>query len=145
MKRTSSEFHAELEARTGWHSDLTYSERERVREEMYQEWYKEMTVGDHAHVLLWSDIEPVTIIKQTATTLTVRYDKAERDPNWKPEWVVGGFSAICTNSSDQRWIIEEDPNGRTEVFRWHRSTGEYVSSSGLRLRPEWHKKYDYNF
>ena len=123
---------------------LNYREREAAMDSLREEWYKSMEVGDHASVRLYTDHEPCTIIKKTATSLTVRYDKATRDPNWKPEWVPGGFSAICTNQDEQKWIIEEDPNGTTETFRWHKSEGAYVHN-GCLLTPGWYKKYDYNF
>ena len=144
MKRTSKEFfewyHAERRHITG-----SYSERQAAEDKMLADWYHEMEVGDHAHVCHYSDVSPVTIIKKTATTLTVRFDKAEKDPTWHPEWEVGGFSAVCLNNDDQKWIIEEDPNGKTEVFRWHKSSNRYENTIGERLYPEWRKHYDYNF
>ena len=143
MKRTSKEFFDEYyKVRNNTSS---YEEAEAVREQMFYDWYHEMEVGDHAHVTLWSDVEPVTIIAKTKTTLTVRYDKAERDPNWKPEWIVGGFSAHCTNNDDQQWIISEDPNGNTEVFRWSKRLNCYKNTGGCKLHPYWAKHYDYNF
>lgn len=121
--------------------DLPYNEREAA----FEEWYQSIDVGDKVNVLLYSDREPATVIKKTAKTLTVRYDKAHRDPNWKPEWIAGGFSAICTNDNDQKWIIEDDPFGKIEVFRWHKNAGHYISANGLKLFPGWMKYYDYNF
>ena len=122
----------------------SYEEAERIREQMFSDWYHEMTVGDHAHVHLYTDNEPVTIIAKTKTTLTVRYDKAELDPDWKPEFIIGGFSAHCTNNDEQRWIITENPDGRTEVFRWSSRMNCY-QSKGCKLLPGWVKTYDYNF
>lgn len=140
--RTSEQFFDEYH-RAIWEPE-TYAEREALRLKMFEEWYREMDVGDHAHVHLWTDSEPVTIIKKTRTTLTVRYDKARRDPNWKPEFIPGGFSAHCTNNDEQRWIIEEDPAGRVEVFRWSKRLNAY-QNNGCKLLPGWVKTYDYNF
>ena len=123
---------------------LNYYGRQAALESLREEWNKSMEVGDRASVHLYTDDNPCTIIKKTATSLTARYDKATRDPSWKPEWVVGGLSAICTNQEDQKWIIEEDPNGATETFRWHKNEGAYMHN-GCRLTPGWYKKYDYNF
>ena len=143
MKRTAKEFFEEYyEARREANG---YIEAEELRQKMFADWYHEMEVGDHAHVSLWSDIEPVTIIAKTKTTLTVRYDKAERDQSWKPEFVIGGFSAHCTNNEEQRWIISEDPNGSTEVFRWSKKMNCYKNTADCKLFPEWKKVYDYNF
>ena len=142
MKRTTKQFFEELytaRRRVSWR------EQETLDRQMFSDWYHEMEIGDHAHVCHWSDVDPVTIIAKTATTLTVRYDRAERDPEWKPEWEIGGFSAICTNIDEQKWIIEEDPMGMVEVFRWSKKYNQYRNTAGERLFPEWRKYYDYNF
>lgn len=140
MKRTSKEF-------WNWYHEekwnIPYQERDAWELNAKIEWWNELEVGDHAHICHWSDISPVTVIKRTKKTITVRYDKATLDPDWKPDFVVGGFSVHCTNNDDQEWIIEEDENGRTETFRlckfgWRNTAHE-------RLYPEWMKKYDYNF
>lgn len=144
MVRTSKEFFDWFHT-VRHHLEGTYSERAAAEQKMIADWYHEMNVGDHAHVCHYSDVDPVTIIKKTATTLTVRFDKAERDPSWKPEWVIGGFAAHCTNNDEQKWIIEEDPNGQVEVFRWHKRSNRYENTIGEALIPGWMKKYDYNF
>lgn len=142
MKRTREEFmkwfHKER-----WNIDYRNGKRDEWERNAWLEWVNELEAGDHAHICHWSDVSPVTVIKRTAKTITVRYDKAELDPNWKPEFVVGGFSAHCTNNDDQQWIITEDLNGRTETFRL-RQVG-WRNKSDEKLYPEWMKKYDYNF
>ena len=144
MARTSKEFfdwyHTER-----WNLEGSYEERQAAEAKMFEDWYREMEVGDHAHVNHWSDVSPVTIIKKTAQSMTVRFDKAELDPSWKPEWVAGGFSAVCLNNDDQKWIIEEDPNGKTETFRWHKRSNHFENGCGETLVPGWVKHYDYNF
>lgn len=142
MKRTSKEFFEQYHSER-WNFVGTYEERRAQEHQMFMDWWNELEVGDHAHVCHWSDVSPVTVIKRTAKTVTVRYDKAERDPNWKPEWVVGGFSSHCTNNDDQKWIITEDPNGRVETFRLRKSG--WRNSADEKLSPEWMKHYDYNF
>lgn len=140
MKRTREEFFK-------WYHEerwnVPFRERDAWQHKAMMDWWNELEVGDHAHICHYSDRSPVTVIKRTAKTITVRYDKAELDPNWKPEWVVGGFAGHCTNNDEQRWIIEEDPNGRTEVFRL-RNVG-WRNSADEKLYPEWAKHYDYNF
>lgn len=128
--------------RTGERPAWDYEDKQN---EIIKAYNHDMEAGDHAHICHWSDVSPVTIIKKTATTLTVRYDKATKDETWKPEWVIGGFSAICTNIEDQKWNIEEDENGRTEIFRWSEKFGCYKNRSGEKLLPHWDKYYDYNF
>lgn len=127
------------------HFNGSYDECEKMRLQMFSDWYHEMDVGDKAHVRMWTDEYPVTIIKKTATTLTVRRDKAVLDPNWKPEFVIGGFSAHCTNNDNQQWIITDDPDGDVEVFRWSKRINCYKDNSDCKLLPGWAKVHDYNF
>lgn len=141
MKRTSREFYDALYENR---RNVSWREQDELERKMREEWYHEMDVGDHAHICHYSDVSPVTIIKKTASTLTVRHDKAT-EGDWKPEWVVGGFSAVCTNIEDQKWIIEEDPDGYVEVFRWSKRYNQYRNTAGEKLFPEWMKYYDYNF
>lgn len=122
---------------------IDYYERQESLENLRTDWYFSLQVGDRASLKLYTDIEPCTIIKRTAQTITVRMDKATLAPNWKPEWITGGFSAICTNDHDQQWIIEEDPKGSTETFRWTKD-GKWVHN-GCTVSPGWYKYYDYNF
>lgn len=142
--RTSKEFF-DMYHKERWNLTGTYEERQAAERKMFADWYNEMDVGEHAHICHYSDVSPCTVIKRTKTTITVRYDKATRDPDWKPEWIVGGFSAHCTNNDEQRWIIEEDPNGKTDIFRWHKNANCFKNTCGEKLFPEWAKHYDYNF
>ena len=123
---------------------LDWRERQQQEDALITEYNRSLEVGDHASVRLWTDEDPCTVIRKTKTTITVRYDKAEKDPNWKPEWITGGFSAICTNDHDQQWIITEDPEGHTETFYWSSKSNAYTHN-GCRVTPGWHKYYDYNF
>lgn len=104
--------------------------------------------GSRVSIHFYSDIEPATVICRTPKTVIVRVDKATLDPTWKPEMHVGGFAAHCSNQSTQRWIVEEDPDGRTMKFtlrkndRWIQA-GE--SKRGTWLGAGWRKFHDYNF
>ncbi len=120
---------------------------EAEQDQIFSEWLQQLRVGDHAHICHYSDITPCTVIRRTKTMIVVRNDKAERSEKWDPQWVTGGFAGHCINNDDQRdwWICEEDPNGSTETFRWHRKIGRWVNSSDEKLYPEWRKHYDYNF
>lgn len=120
---------------------------ETLNDSIYTEWLLSMEVGDHAHICHYSDVTPCTVIKKTATTITVRHDKARKSDKWNPQWEVGGFSAICTNNESQNdwWIIEEDLDGYTETFRFRKSANKYMNKSDERLYPDWAYYYDYNF
>jgi hypothetical protein len=115
--------------------------------EIRKEQYKEMDVGDGATVCLFSDKHAATIIKRTKTTITVQYDKAIRDPNFKPEFIPGGFSAHCTNQREQSYTYEPDPEGRIEKYYWSEVRGRWQGGGdgSIVLIPGRHEFYDYNF
>ena len=75
-------------------------------------------VGDGVTVNLWSDRYAATVIKVTKSTATVRRDKATLNPDFKPEWIPGGFAAHCTNRTSRH-----TPTSRTKTVRSTRSTG----------------------
>lgn len=83
----------------------------------------------------------------TDKTLTIQRDKAIRDPSFKPQWVPGGFSAICTNSEEQSWTYERDPAGEIIRCRWSEKNGCWQSGSdgSIRISRGRHEHYDYNF
>lgn len=102
-------------------------------------------VGEGATINLWTDRHACTIVKVTPKTVTVRRDKAIRDPDFKPEWEIGGFSAICTNQEEQRWIYEPDPKGEVTTFHWSGKYNSYGRPGNCTLSAGRHEFYDYNF
>lgn len=102
-------------------------------------------VGDGATIHLWSDAHACTIIKVTKSTVTVRRDKATLDPGFKPEFILGGFCAHCTNQDEQSYTYEEDPNGEVSTFHWSRKYGTYGRPGNLRLTRGRREFHDYNF
>lgn len=108
---------------------------------------REIEVGDGVTYHLWSDSYACTVIARTKKTLTIQRDKATLDPNFKPEWIPGGFSAICTNCEDQSWTYERDPNGTVYVCHWSEKKGRYQSGEdgSIRISRGRHEYYDYNF
>lgn len=144
MKRTREEF-------LNWYHDSRWKIPTKIRDEWerkaWADWYHEMEISDHAHICHWSDVSPCTIIKKTKTTLTVRYDKARKSDKWNPQYIPGGFVAHCINNDNQSdwWIIEENPEGSVETFRWSNKYNSYRNTCGETLHPGWMYKYDYNF
>ena len=142
MKITKEEYWAKRDA-IRENRSLGWDVREQMCDELWEAYCDGLEVGDRANVRFYSDVEPVTVIKRTAKTITVRFDKATLSPDWKPEMVAGGFAAHCVNQETQEWKIEEDPNGSTGVFR-RRKNGWY-DTGDCKLTPGWRKFYDYNF
>lgn len=108
---------------------------------------REIAVGDGVTMHLWSDAHACTVIARTAKTLTIQRDKAIRDPNFKPEWIPGGFSAICTNCEDQSWTYERDENGEVTRCHWSEKHGRWQASSdgSIKISRGRREYYDYNF
>lgn len=102
-------------------------------------------IGDGVTVHLWTDSHAATVIKKTAMTVTVRRDKATLDPNFKPEWIPGGFAAHCINQENQTYTYEEDPDGKIYTFRWSRKYGSYGTPGNFQLTKGRREFYDYNF
>lgn len=121
--------------------------KEELEEQLSKELNREIEVGDGVTICLWSDMEACTVIARTKCTLTVQRDKATRDPNWKPSWEPGGFSAICTNNDDQKWLLERDPNGRVERCYWSEKYGRWQTGGdgSIHVIRGRHEHYDYNF
>lgn len=102
-------------------------------------------VGDGATICLWSDRHAGTIIKVTKSTITVQRDKATLDPNWKPEFIPGGFAGHCTNQEDQTYTYERNPKGETYTFHWSKKYNCYGQPGNLKAIKGRREFYDYNF
>lgn len=131
------DYKAENEDKMSWHDLVTSYNRTYFRDNA--------EIGDGATVHYYSDEEACTIIKRTAKTLTLRRCKATLANGWKPEWVPGGFSAICTNNEDQQWEYEENPDGRIFIARWSEAKQGFYAEGCLYVTPGRREHYDYNF
>lgn len=147
-ERTTAEKHDELWSKFweayGW---PLHQKIEALKLEFHTELNREIEVGDGVTECLWSDRHACTVIARTAKTLTIQRDKAILDPNFKPEWIPGGFAAHCTNNEEQTYAYERDPNGQIIKCRWSEKRGGWQTGSDgsiriIRGRYEFH---DYNF
>lgn len=129
----------ELENTHTLHRQIDALERQVRKEER-----REIEVGDGCTVCLYSDREAYTVIRKTKTMIVLQRDKAIKDPNFKPEWVPGGFSAVCLNQEDQAYTYEADPDGRQIKAYWSENDGCY-KHQGCRVINGRHEFYDYNF
>ncbi len=102
-------------------------------------------VGDGATINLWSDRHACTIIKVTKTTVTVRRDRAILNPDFKPEFVIGGFAGHCTNQSEQSYTYERDEQGEVTTIHWSEKYQMYGRPGFPTLSKGRHEFYDYNF
>ena len=91
----------------------------------------------------YSQSYPWVEIKRTAKTVTLAKVMVERDPNWKPEMIPGGFAAHCTNQCDQTWLFEGINEGWTRTIRltkkgWCHKGDKFSENCAVYF-------YDYNF
>jgi hypothetical protein len=100
----------------------------------------------YANLHGYSDVRPYEVVRVISDkTIEVRPMTARPDPNFKPNFIPGGFVAHCTNQRDQTWIIESDSDAPVLRVRkrkdgtWHSAFGRHVISD----KPI--HFYDYNF
>lgn len=101
-------------------------------------------VGDGATSHIGSDAHAwtVTAVSPSGKTITIQRDKATIDPAFKPDFHPGGFVGHVSNSHDQSYSYEPDPNG---VIRQARLTKRGWSSAGMPVTKGRREFYDYNF
>lgn len=105
---------------------------------------RELSVGDGCTYHLHSDSHACTVIKRTKKSITIQRDKATLDPNFKPHFEEGGFSAHCTNQDEQSYTYERDPHGEVLTAMWSEKRGAFICY-GKMITVGRHEFYDYNF
>lgn len=104
-------------------------------------------VKPYANMHGWTDVDPYEVVQIVSEKLVrIRAMSSVLDPTWSPKRVPGGFSAVCVNQADQKWIITSDPTAQVVNIRKHKSGkwkdrggNEYAMSDSPR------RFYDYNF
>ena len=93
----------------------------------------------------WSDRYPWVVVKESPSgmTLTLVPVEVEKDPEFKPDFSVGGFSAHCNNNHEQTWIYAGTCPMRKKTIRlgkkgWASGTFHETPKGPVRF-------YDYNF
>lgn len=104
-----------------------------------------VVLGMGATICYWTDREAGTIVRVTPKTITIQRDKATLSPEFKPEFIPGGFAGTVINQDEQEYTYEPDPNGRKMTFRWSEKHQTYGQPGNLRAIRGRHEFYDYNF
>jgi len=100
----------------------------------------------YANHLGYSDVNPYEIIRAISDkTIEIREMNAERDESVKLDFVVGGFSAICTNQRDQEWKITPDETAPVIRIRLGKHGWKDKHGRKFQLGSVPVKFYDYNF
>ena len=98
--------------------------------------HKDFQVGDQAHITLYTDSNPYTVIERKGKRIKLQRAKAKLDPTWKPEMIAGGFAGHCVNNREQRWIITENPDGEiTEGYLGTTTNGMKREATGEPSQP----------
>ena len=128
----------------GWGS---HRKEEALDFELHKALNQEIEVGDGVTMKLYSDAPAYTVIAKTAKTITIQRDTATLDPNFKPEWIAGGFAGHCTNQDEQTYTYERNPEGEKVRCYWSERLGCYTTGGdqSIRIRRGRHEFYDYNF
>lgn len=108
---------------------------------------KRIVIGTGATFIGWSDRAAYHVVAISASrrTLTLARATARLDPTWKPIVAPGGFVGHCLNNNEQRWLIEENPNGDRVTVRLHKN-GQWREANGNRYTiGEAREFHDYNF
>ncbi len=130
----------------------TFNFREEAEAKAAQQWHTEFDIIEftpkYANECLYTDVNPFEIVKKISDlTYEIRQMKCERDPSFKPEVLVGGFSGHTVNQNDQKWFITSDETRPVFRIRYSRAKGDFFSKHGGRfsMTAEPVKFYDYNF
>lgn len=98
-----------------------------------------------------SDSYPYELVNEVSDkTVEIRRMKSTIDPEWKPEFHVGGFAAHCSNQFTQKWIYESDEDAPLIRIRKKKNQPrlQTVWGKGGRIFYESDSPYrfhDYNF
>lgn len=94
----------------------------------------------------YSDVKAYEIVKVVSEkTIEIRRMNAVKDPNWKPEFVVGGFAGHCTNQNEQKWIYSQNTEAKVIRARLNKK-GQWKSVYGRHVLSDKPREfYDYNF
>lgn len=95
----------------------------------------------------YTDVNPFEVIRVVSDkTIEVRAMKVDIDPAYKPEFIVGGFSAHCVNDHAQKWIITSDESAKVVRIRLSKNKGwQAADGRTFKLSDKPVKYYDYNF
>ncbi len=108
----------------------------------------EMKIGKYCNRIGYSDVYPFEVVNVISDkTVEIREMDAERDPSFTPEFVEGGFSGVCVNQHEQKWIYKSKPNSPIFRVRYSKAKKRWQDKGGnqYRMADIPLKYYDYNF
>lgn len=114
--------------------------------DLYYDYVRDtVTVGDGMTVCLWSDRHACTVVARSRNKLVLQQDKATLSEDFKPDFIIGGFAAHCTNQDEQEYTYAPDPHGRIYTAYWSPKRHRFYADKVLTVIVGRHEFYDYNF
>lgn len=102
----------------------------------------------YANNAMWSDVRPYEIVRVISDkTIEVREMDAQQHPDWKPDFVSGGFAGHCVNNDDQRnaWAITSNESNPVIRIRKGKNGWKNPRAGRFYLSETPNKHHDYNF
>lgn len=94
----------------------------------------------------YSDVTPFEVVRVVSEKcLEIREMDAEFDDSVKLQFVPGGFSAVCLNQRDQKWLIKSNPANLTIRIRLGKKGWKSADGRRFDIDEQPIKFYDYNF
>ncbi len=110
---------------------------------------KGLPEGEYLTETMHSDTCPWVVVSRTEKTITVAPVLTERDPEWTPNIIPGGFVGHCTNQDEQTWLYAGVDTGRLTLrlrkSRYYGSDKLWGSNGREFIANGARRKYDYNF
>jgi hypothetical protein len=119
----------------------------------YKEFYTNiigLPEGEYVTETMYSDCHAWVVVGRTAKTITVSPVLVKRNPDWKPEFIAGGFAGHCVNQQDQTWLFDQIDTAVTKTLRvvktrrggsdmmWRYKGTTFIANGAVEI-------YDYNF
>ena len=94
-------------------------------------------------MLCYTDRKPLGVVKDNPRTKVLSPVLVAKDPEWKPDFHPGGFSAYCANQISQTWLYDGiDEEVQIRVYKtkrgWSMKFHQFVEDCAVHF-------YDYNF
>lgn len=105
---------------------------------------KNLPEGEYFTEVGYSQQYPWVEVKRTAKTITLSRVEVTADPEWKPEFIPGGFAAHCTNQHAQTWAFDRIDHQNQTTIRLTK-TGQWKRGSTRFIAGRAKYFYDYNF
>lgn len=104
---------------------------------------KNLPEGNYFTEIGYSQSYPWREVSRTAKTVKLAKVNVKKDPDWKPEFLPGGYAGHCTNQSEQTWLFDGVDEGYSKTIRM---TKKGWSHRGVKFTEGRASEfYDYNF